>query len=605
MEKVITLESISLRNFKGITNKKFEFTRRESSILGANGTGKSSLFAAFVWVLFGKDQFGRTNHEIKTLVDGKSDRDKECEVEIILNINGKQKTLRRAYSEKWTRAKGAAEDEFKGNTTAYYVDDVNVKESEYIIEVSNICSEDVFRSITNPSYFPNLKPEEQRTILFRLIGDISNEQIAENSHALQEFLQMVTGKSFEAFKKEIADKKRRLADDVKDIPARIDELKRTIPEPMNWEEIEAKAAGVNNEIDKITGQLEDQSKLSKEQNDNRLAIQEQINNLKQENQKIGFSAKDKRNKDVESRKEEIRRLRLEEGSFNQDYNRKSARLQYLIKEKERLTNKLSDLGRQWKEINAEQLTFKDNEFLCPTCGAPFNASKIEEMQNTLLENFNQRKSEHLILNEKEGKATKEELDKINTEIKEIGELNKVDTSNITKQIEEKESALHIFESQTLDYENTPEYKTNIEKIEELQKQLDQPANTMDNTDLLSRKTSLNQAYQEYAGMLAKKSIIQNTQDRIRQLENERDDKNQQIADLERKEFLQKSFEYTKNKKYETEINRLFRFIKFKLFKKQVDGQIIPTCVLGIRHCCSPAFVFLPQISGKRGGRRGR
>lgn len=152
MEKVITLKSISLRNFKGIKNQKFEFTTRETTFVGANGTGKSSLFAAFVWCLFGKDQFGRSNHQLKTLIDGKTDRNKECEVEIELDINGEKKTLRRVYYEKWSRQSTTAVEVFKANSTNYYINDVNIKESEYIEEIKNICPEDVFRIITNPSY---------------------------------------------------------------------------------------------------------------------------------------------------------------------------------------------------------------------------------------------------------------------------------------------------------------------------------------------------------------------------------------------------------------------------------------------------------------------
>jgi chromosome segregation ATPase len=100
MEKIIVLKKISLLNFKGIGSRTFQFSQRETSIAGANGTGKSSLYAAFVWCLFGKDQFGRADYQLKTLVNGKSDRNKQCEVEIILEINGYTTKLCRVYYEK-------------------------------------------------------------------------------------------------------------------------------------------------------------------------------------------------------------------------------------------------------------------------------------------------------------------------------------------------------------------------------------------------------------------------------------------------------------------------------------------------------------------------
>lgn len=55
----IVLKHLSLTNFKGIRDLKIDFTDGINEIKGANATGKTSLFDAFLWVLFGKDSLGK------------------------------------------------------------------------------------------------------------------------------------------------------------------------------------------------------------------------------------------------------------------------------------------------------------------------------------------------------------------------------------------------------------------------------------------------------------------------------------------------------------------------------------------------------------------
>jgi len=178
MEKEMFLKKITLLNFKGVKSQSFDFENRETTIVGANGTGKTSFYDAFIWCLFGKDHLGRSDYQLKTIKDGQTVPKAECEVELTLLINGTEMRLKRIYAENWVRPKGGTEEVFKGNETSYYVNDIQVKMMEYNMEVSGICNETSFKAITNPAYFPNLTREEQRKILFKMVGEISNDDIA-------------------------------------------------------------------------------------------------------------------------------------------------------------------------------------------------------------------------------------------------------------------------------------------------------------------------------------------------------------------------------------------------------------------------------------------
>ena len=63
--KTIRFEKVTLLNFCGIDNAEIEFYHNITTICGRNGIGKSTIFNAIYYVLFGTDQFGNTL-DIKT-----------------------------------------------------------------------------------------------------------------------------------------------------------------------------------------------------------------------------------------------------------------------------------------------------------------------------------------------------------------------------------------------------------------------------------------------------------------------------------------------------------------------------------------------------------
>ena len=50
---------LAIDNFKGYQHLAMGFQGRCASIYGDNGTGKTTIYDAFTWLLFGKDSRGR------------------------------------------------------------------------------------------------------------------------------------------------------------------------------------------------------------------------------------------------------------------------------------------------------------------------------------------------------------------------------------------------------------------------------------------------------------------------------------------------------------------------------------------------------------------
>jgi len=66
MNQIKILE-LNLRNFKGIKDLKLTPEGNNLNISGENGTGKTTIMDAFLWLLFDKDSSNSSNFNIKTL----------------------------------------------------------------------------------------------------------------------------------------------------------------------------------------------------------------------------------------------------------------------------------------------------------------------------------------------------------------------------------------------------------------------------------------------------------------------------------------------------------------------------------------------------------
>ena len=128
----IKSKKMDLMNFKAIKEFACEFGNELTTISGENGTGKSTIVDAFMWVLFGKDSHGRSDFEIQTLDSNNNViHGLEHSVTLALDADGKKRTFKRTLKERWVKPNGKAEKELKGCTTDFEVDEIPIKQKEY------------------------------------------------------------------------------------------------------------------------------------------------------------------------------------------------------------------------------------------------------------------------------------------------------------------------------------------------------------------------------------------------------------------------------------------------------------------------------------------
>lgn len=229
--KTILINTLTLDNFKCHSHLKLEPMGKPLSLFGDNGTGKTSVYDAFVWLLYGKDSLGtgEKNFDVKPL-DGwgfVKDRLAITAVEAELTVDGEPLTLRRTFQEKWRKHRGTAEAVNEGNRSEYYVNGIAVKKLAYDAYVKELISEDQFRLLTCVTCFAgSLKWQDRRALLFDLAGAMTDREIMAQSPDFADLAAEVGKKDLSAYRDKLTRKKRELAGKREDIPARLSECHR-------------------------------------------------------------------------------------------------------------------------------------------------------------------------------------------------------------------------------------------------------------------------------------------------------------------------------------------------------------------------------------------
>lgn len=584
--KEVFLKKLILKNFKKIQDLTVEFTDKNTFICGGNGTGKTTLQDAFLWLLFGKDSTNRadTNFNIKTLgEDGKPILHLVHSVTGVLSINGRDVELQRNYVEKW--GSGVNAGVLQNHATEFYLNGVKLKtKKEYDAEVAAILPEDVFRMITNPLYFPTMKAQDQKAMLLEMAGNVTNEEVANINPKFQELISLISGRTLEQLAKEMASKKSAIKDELKGIPGRIDSVRDAMPESEDWAVLEKEIADKKEKIKDIDSQLADKSKQIEAEFKAKSELQKQIGNKKLAKSQRENEIRQNANKSYHDVLDNISKLEYQVKSKDAEISRKQEDHSRIKANIEALNNDLEVLRGKFYAIDAETLQYPEGAFICPTCKRELEVEDIQAKQQELQDNFNLNKANRLkaVQNEGKEKAAKvEELKKqcsiIQATITQLSNEKEILVHNINEckgNMPEEQDTQKIILSD-------PTWLSLSNEIVDLENQLKAEAKPIDTTELKEAKAILSEAIDELNKKLGKRDTIERSNKVIEDLEDRRDKNNEALAEQERLEFLVQDFQKEKDNKLMERINGMFSLVKFSFISEKLNGNEAITCFCSV------------------------
>lgn len=590
----IELIQMTLKNFKGIKDLTIDFNKT-TYIYGENATGKTTIFDAFCWLLFGKDSKGRTNFEVQPLDENNNViHGLDTNVTALLNIDDNNKEFSRTLTEKWVKQRGQAEAELKGCTTTYEVDGVPIKQKDYTSAINELINEDLFKMVTNPLHFPTIKWQEQRKILLDIIGDLDAENVINYNNSLSK-LKGLLDDGIDNFNKKIKASISKLNKQIETIPTRIDECNNSIVE-IDLSELVEKKKELERKIEKI----EDEILNSNKKNDEKLNLQEQLFELKKEEQELQLKAIDEADKpkievekQIKSKMDAIDVLKTVISTNEHSIKVHTDDKDDILVQIDRREKQQNQLRNEFNKIAAEEFKFDETLTVCPCCGRPYEMDKIEEIKNNALESFNNKKNKRLTDINREGTALGSEIKKYKAELsqslKRINDLTTKVTLN-QKKIEIINKELEELKIKKSDFNNVTEIK--IPGLEELQNKINCLNNEIakysddSNSALIEQKKIYQAELDAVNKSLNNKDNNDKLLARIEELKREEKDLNVKKAKLEEQQYLGEEFVKTKVELLEDGINKKFNgAITFKLFNQQVNG--------GLSECCEALINGVP------------
>lgn len=590
------LLKMQLENFKGIRTAKFVFDGKNADIYGANGIGKTTVYDAFTWLMFGKSSEEKTGFTPKTITADGYAHNLEHSVECDLEIDGEVVTCKRVYHEVYKKTRGHSESVLSGHTTDYWINGTPQKEKEYQKFWENIFPNDeVVKQLTMPLYFSETMPwNKRRPLLFDMCGNISDLAIMESDSELTELSAMLGKQSVDDFKKTVKAQRTEINKKIELLPARIDEAEKAIPNTAGLSE-----SGIDEQLASIRKKISEDEKeradiLSKNNNlsyvrARRLELDITLAEAKSKYAERVQAADSECYGRINLVRSNLTRAENDLAESGRTLKDKQQRVADIEKVRSDIKSEHIKLQEKYSEVQAE--FFDESLTVCDKCGQALPADRIGELHDE----FNEKKSNRLaeiadkmnkLLEHGKNNASKEMLAAAQEETREwieaVAEKEKA-VENLKRKLEEAEEISK--QSKLPPFESTEEYAEITAKITAVKES--ERTSQPDTSGIDERLEGYRAAEKELTDKKSAFAVEKVQRERIAELEAEEKSLGQRFDELERALYLCEKFSRVKASLLNDKINEKFSTVRFRLFKENITND-------GIEEVCD---VLVPSESG--------
>lgn len=568
----IKINRLTLENFKCHRLLNLQLEGQSVSVYGDNATGKTSIYDALTWLLFGKDSQGNgeKNIDIKPLNSSGEVKDHQAitSVEAELQADGETVTLRRTYREVWATRRGTGEPVYEGNTSDYFVDGVPQKKNIFDARVRELVPEDLFRMLTSVSYFAaGMKWQDRRAVLFDMTGTLTDKEIMAGEPQFATLLESLGKLSLADYKAKLLSQKKGLTGVRDDAPTRINECMKIL-DGMQWLDF----AGARQEEQELSETMEVLH--------GRLAAMNQNGALAERRLKLDHArfARERlagENRDYR-RSQESPQNRVSDLEERIERERKAAE-----READVLDMLKGDIRSREEEIQRNREVYADvngeafSGGSCPTCGQKLPFDQLREATRR----FEEKKQERLaaiILEADHQKRKKEDS---------AGKAERIAAGleDRKARIRELEAELSSVRGQAAEVRDMPGYREQREQADREIAALEKEVGNLE----ADGRTARDNVYQELEVVktklrkvrqtIAQEAVKEQTLARIEELKADARNASEALERIENMLYLMEEFTRYKANRVESSVNDLFRLATFRLFREQNNGGLEERC----------------------------
>lgn len=568
---------LTLANFRGLKDKSFDLSGDNVSIYGSNGTGKTTTANAISYLMTDAPSTGEKDFSPKT--EGAHNLNHTAEMEVVDN-NGEIHKYKKDFHEVWKKKRGSRTEEFSGHEVSYAIDGVPAKKRDYDAAMEALCGGDAKRALmlSKVGYFAEEMPwQERRKILFDVCGDVSDAEIIEKAglEELKDVLKMPGGGTYapEDYMQIAKAQRRDLNKKLDELPSRIDELARTLPE--------GEAAGA----DWLTDTEAAIKKLEQTKTDALAAASVDTHISACQAAVAGLKTQIETNRaaHLAEQNRHVNEWAKRTGAIREVLHGMEDNLRKLHDEKAETESQLARMKQKREELLAQFEELRNRRWdpaaeMCPTCGQALPKDAVEELRRNFLAGLAKEKAR---INEEGQAVSTEAISKVESSVAEFANHIKSTEEDIASEKQRLEDS-QAEAAKITRYEDTPKYQEDAARLAELEEKLrnakeeHMPADT---SEVDAKIAELREAVARY-------KAAESARTRIAELTEEQKRTGATLDKVDKGIALCEQFFREKMHQVSKRVDDHFENIGFLLFEEQING--------GLKEICEP---LVPDSNG--------
>lgn len=575
--KTIVLKKLDIANFKGIQALSIELNGN-MEITGGNATGKSTIYEAYLWCLFGKNSSGSVMNVQPLDKENQVIHYLTTSVEAQFLVDGTPTSFKHELKEKWVTAKGTAEEKLSGNENNYYINDVPMKKSDFDNHLKGLCDIDDWLMLSSINILPSMSQEERRQRLQRIAPKFDEMEIASKYPIVEAALR--DGKTIGDLAIVNRATKKKAKEDIDSIPARIDQQEK-FRVHEDFTALDNELSTLTSRQVELTKEIDSACRVELTKEDAARDNDERIELAKLQEKMAGYetAARKSYNDKVSTTNLEIDNINSEMAKLEKsNAESKISATQYTLK-KEAYDEQLSQMRHRWTERNEK--TYIPTR-TCPTCGQPMPAEQMKNAEQI----WNEAKLRDLDAIRSQALEIKGKITECETRINEcqnIVEQNTQRLSHLDTQraaIEAKRQCIETTESilaNNMDYQEAIQRKKQLwDGISQRQRGIEHDKQSVDERlqPLRDELTSIQKRIREIDKILAGRDTNARIDAERARLDNERIQLASVIAKCEEADVQIAAFKKERIAKVEDGVSSLFTMVHWKMYEPNItnDGE---------------------------------
>jgi DNA repair exonuclease SbcCD ATPase subunit len=564
------LKKVVLENFMCYAHAEFDFYAI-TKIMAKNGIGKSTIATAYLWCLFNCDYELKDNPVVRREVDGKSVDDMDTSVELTLDVDGKEITMKKVQKRTYEEAiKDGVVITTVKDPNSYYINSVSktLKAFDEYLDVNM----NIFKMCSNINVFLTQKPKEMREYLFSLAKKTTDLDMAKSKSKLAELVPLLEKYTYEEIRAMKNKIKKDVDDNAEKLKGQIEEKERDIQlkQAIEVSDLELQKNSLKEQIADCVAKQTDNDKLMAEYD----KASSDVLNLKFELSDMSRKANEE---NVNARREIEDKISDKQFLVRQTEKTISETEHCIELSKqtiESITGYLNAERKKWTEENNRQ--FDENSLICPCCGNEYSEDKKEQLRA----DFKKHKADTLKAITDNGNLY---ADRLSKEKKTLADLE-AELPEHKESLEMLNAAIADLENQlsalpaSIDVTGTDEYKALEQQIAEKEQAMHK-ANDISaiKAELKAQETALRQQLAECESEIAKSDTAADEQ-RLEELKQTRIDSEQNKANAEKILDLLDELDKAKNEALTEAVNSHFGLVKWQLFEYAKNGNYKSCCI---------------------------